>query len=289
MSLTVQPPIIHGEPVSRDIVHARCSAYVGRRLLGAGWQVVREVLIEAGHHRGWIDLLAFDPRSGTLLVIDARRDSTTSEVPSARSRGTSEPHGTSRRTRAGRSVESWRCSSSWHPMRSRRRSSRITRCWQRPSRGEPATCCRWLPTVPPGAIDVGSRWSTRGVDGAIGSFGPGWTAVGRPARMWGMARLSACSRTPQGEPLDPRRCAGERTDSLRVSVDQARTRQSRSISQVVDEGSVPMLSALMHAARGEARWSGGRRPGRVRTTRAPPPPTWPWRRRSRTSLPSQGR
>lgn len=72
LNLAVQPPIIHGEPVSRDIVHARCSAYVGRRLRGAGWRVAREVLIEAGRHRGWIDLLAFDPRSGTLLVIECK-------------------------------------------------------------------------------------------------------------------------------------------------------------------------------------------------------------------------
>jgi transcriptional regulator with XRE-family HTH domain len=72
LSLAVQPPVIHGEPVSRDVVHARCSAYIGRRLRGAGWVVVREVLIEAGHHRGWIDLLAFDPRSGTVLVIECK-------------------------------------------------------------------------------------------------------------------------------------------------------------------------------------------------------------------------
>lgn len=72
LSLGVQPPVIHGEPISRDIVHARCSAYIGRRLRGAGWQVAREVLIEAGQHRGWIDLLAFDPRSGTVLVIECK-------------------------------------------------------------------------------------------------------------------------------------------------------------------------------------------------------------------------
>ncbi len=72
LTLAVQPPVIHGEPVSRDVVHARCSAYVGRRLRGAGWLVAREVLIENGHHRGWIDLLAFDPRSGTLLVIECK-------------------------------------------------------------------------------------------------------------------------------------------------------------------------------------------------------------------------
>jgi transcriptional regulator with XRE-family HTH domain len=72
LTLSVQFPTFHGEPVSRDVVHACCSAYIGRRLRTAGWVVLREVLVESGRHRGWIDLLAFDPRSGTLLVIECK-------------------------------------------------------------------------------------------------------------------------------------------------------------------------------------------------------------------------
>ena len=56
----------------RDDAHALCSAYVQRRLEGAGWKVAREVRIESGRYLGWIDLLAFDERSGTLLVIEIK-------------------------------------------------------------------------------------------------------------------------------------------------------------------------------------------------------------------------
>ncbi|MBI2763869.1 MAG: helix-turn-helix transcriptional regulator [Chloroflexi bacterium] len=56
----------------RDLVHARCSAHVSRRLTGAGMAVVREVEVAAGRVRGWIDILAFDRASGTLLVIEIK-------------------------------------------------------------------------------------------------------------------------------------------------------------------------------------------------------------------------
>jgi transcriptional regulator with XRE-family HTH domain len=55
-----------------DAVHARCSGYVTRRLKSAGWLVLREVEISDGRLRGWIDVLAFDPRTSTLLVIEIK-------------------------------------------------------------------------------------------------------------------------------------------------------------------------------------------------------------------------
>src|SRR4029079_19706825 len=57
---------------TRDAVHARCSAYVQRRLDADGWTVMREVEVSDGRLRGWIDLVAFDPRSGTVLVIEVK-------------------------------------------------------------------------------------------------------------------------------------------------------------------------------------------------------------------------
>jgi hypothetical protein len=45
---------------------------VQRRLEAAGWLVVREVRIESGRYLGWIDLLAFDPVTKTLLVIEIK-------------------------------------------------------------------------------------------------------------------------------------------------------------------------------------------------------------------------
>jgi transcriptional regulator with XRE-family HTH domain len=70
--LLARPPTFPAGPRVRDAVHARCSAYVDRRLTGLGWQVAREVEIVHGRSHGWIDLLAFDPRTSTLLIIEIK-------------------------------------------------------------------------------------------------------------------------------------------------------------------------------------------------------------------------
>lgn len=72
IDLDLRPPIIVGDRRQRDAVHARCSGYVDRRLRAAGWETAREVAIVDGRWRGWIDLLAFDPRTGTLIVIEIK-------------------------------------------------------------------------------------------------------------------------------------------------------------------------------------------------------------------------
>jgi transcriptional regulator with XRE-family HTH domain len=61
-----------GGPHVRDAVHARCSAYVDRHLRSLGWVTAREVEIVEGRSHGWIDLLAFDRRSGTLLIVEVK-------------------------------------------------------------------------------------------------------------------------------------------------------------------------------------------------------------------------
>jgi hypothetical protein len=50
------------------------SAYVSRRLREAGWYAAVEVEILAGTARGWIDILAFLPSAGTLLVIELKSE-----------------------------------------------------------------------------------------------------------------------------------------------------------------------------------------------------------------------
>jgi DNA-binding XRE family transcriptional regulator len=55
-----------------DLVHARCSSYIDRRLQRHGWAVAREVEVLSGRAHGWIDLLAFDPRSRTLIVVEVK-------------------------------------------------------------------------------------------------------------------------------------------------------------------------------------------------------------------------
>jgi hypothetical protein len=56
----------------RDVVHARCSAYVDRRLRAEGWSTAREVALVDGRYRGWIDLLAFDPTTSSLFIIEIK-------------------------------------------------------------------------------------------------------------------------------------------------------------------------------------------------------------------------
>ena len=72
LTLMATPPIFPGERRAHDLVHARCSGYSGRRLIGLRWSVAREVEVFEGRMRGWIDLLAFDPNTRTLLVIEIK-------------------------------------------------------------------------------------------------------------------------------------------------------------------------------------------------------------------------
>lgn len=71
LDLVAKQPIIVGSR-QRDLVHARCSAYVQRRLQAAGLVCAREVEIARGRSHGWIDVLAFDPTTGTLFVIEIK-------------------------------------------------------------------------------------------------------------------------------------------------------------------------------------------------------------------------
>jgi transcriptional regulator with XRE-family HTH domain len=72
IELVARSPLVIGADGQRDLVHARCSGYVDRRLRAAGWLTAREVEIIQGRSHGWIDLLAFDPKTGTLLVIEIK-------------------------------------------------------------------------------------------------------------------------------------------------------------------------------------------------------------------------
>jgi transcriptional regulator with XRE-family HTH domain len=64
-------PVVIGTRV-RDAVHARCSGYTDRRLRTAVWQTAREVEVTGAGAHGWIDVLAFDPRTGALLIIEVK-------------------------------------------------------------------------------------------------------------------------------------------------------------------------------------------------------------------------
>jgi len=68
----IRPPIVHGDGQARDLVHARCSAYVDRRLRAVGLLTAREVEIVHARSHGWIDLLAYDPDVATLLLVEVK-------------------------------------------------------------------------------------------------------------------------------------------------------------------------------------------------------------------------
>jgi len=72
ITLDIRPPLFLGGARVRDAVHARCSAYGDRHLRALGWATAREVEIVHGRSHGWIDLLAFDQRTGTLLIIEIK-------------------------------------------------------------------------------------------------------------------------------------------------------------------------------------------------------------------------
>lgn len=70
--LELRRPYLSSGGRQRDAAHARCVAYVARRLRRAGWEVRTEVEVLAGTARGWIDILAFRASDGVLLVIEVK-------------------------------------------------------------------------------------------------------------------------------------------------------------------------------------------------------------------------
>jgi len=56
----------------RDRAHARCVAYVARRLERAGFIVATEAEVGTERWRGFVDILGFDPSSHMLLVIEVK-------------------------------------------------------------------------------------------------------------------------------------------------------------------------------------------------------------------------
>jgi transcriptional regulator with XRE-family HTH domain len=72
--LGIDAPILVAGARQRDAAHARCVAYVARRLRAEGWLVEREVQVGPPSRPGWIDILAFDPVSRILLVIEVKTE-----------------------------------------------------------------------------------------------------------------------------------------------------------------------------------------------------------------------
>jgi transcriptional regulator with XRE-family HTH domain len=71
LELIVHGPRFIAARRPHDLVHAWCTGYVVRRL-GDGWQTAREVAASAGGIHGWIDILAYQPATSTLAVIEIK-------------------------------------------------------------------------------------------------------------------------------------------------------------------------------------------------------------------------
>jgi XRE family transcriptional regulator, regulator of sulfur utilization len=89
VDLGLRAPFLADRRRQREPAHARCSAYVQRRLERHGWLVRRELEIMYGRSHGWIDLLAFDRRTGLLLVIEIKTEMRTWGRSNGRLPGTS--------------------------------------------------------------------------------------------------------------------------------------------------------------------------------------------------------
>jgi transcriptional regulator with XRE-family HTH domain len=73
-SLSLQTPLIADRARQNDAGHARCVAYVVRRLRRLGWVTLTEVEIVDGRSHGWIDVLAYRESDGRLLVIEVKTE-----------------------------------------------------------------------------------------------------------------------------------------------------------------------------------------------------------------------
>jgi len=71
IDLRLLAPVVATLPV-KDRAHARCVAYVARRLERSGWLVSTEVAVGDGRWRGFIDVLGFHASSTVLLVVEVK-------------------------------------------------------------------------------------------------------------------------------------------------------------------------------------------------------------------------
>ncbi len=74
LRVEVDPPFLGDRRGQLDPAHARMSGYLARRLEADGWQVATEVEVGGDRSRGWIDLLAFNPATRLLLVIEVKTE-----------------------------------------------------------------------------------------------------------------------------------------------------------------------------------------------------------------------
>lgn len=72
IELVATSPHLARDLRQRDAAHARCVAYVTRRLRSVGWHVAQEVEVRTGRSHGWIDVFAHHPAHAAGAVIEVK-------------------------------------------------------------------------------------------------------------------------------------------------------------------------------------------------------------------------
>jgi transcriptional regulator with XRE-family HTH domain len=67
-------PILADRRGVTDLGHARCVAYLARRLRALDWEVATEVEVGKAPWLGWIDVLAFHARSQALVIEEVKTE-----------------------------------------------------------------------------------------------------------------------------------------------------------------------------------------------------------------------
>lgn len=72
--VAIRPARLVGRTDQRDPAHAACAGALRRILERAGWAVESEVEFLTGRSHGFVDLLAYDPASRRLLVVEVKTE-----------------------------------------------------------------------------------------------------------------------------------------------------------------------------------------------------------------------
>jgi transcriptional regulator with XRE-family HTH domain len=67
-------PFLGDRERQRDPAHVRCTNQVIRRLREAGWRTATEVEVGGNRSRGWIDVFAWHPKTGLVIVVEIKTE-----------------------------------------------------------------------------------------------------------------------------------------------------------------------------------------------------------------------
>jgi transcriptional regulator with XRE-family HTH domain len=70
----IEAPYLADRSLQRDAGHVRCVEYAAARLRRAGWEVAIEVEVGSDRSRGWIDILAYRPSTGLVIVFEVKTE-----------------------------------------------------------------------------------------------------------------------------------------------------------------------------------------------------------------------